>query len=47
LEKEIDKILNKVNSDLNFSPEHSMNFDSREDADLYNKAFILLKQQDF
>ena len=47
MEKEIDRILNKVKNVLDFAPEHSMNFDSREEFNLYNKAFIFLKTKGF
>jgi hypothetical protein len=47
MEKEIDRILNKVKNELDFAPEHSANFEDREKYNEYNRAFILLKTKNF
>ena len=47
MEKEIDRILNKVKNEFDFAPEHSANFENREKFLEYNRAFILLKTKGF
>ena len=47
MEKEIDRILNKVKTELNFSPESRYNFKSDNDFDKYHKSFMFLKTKGF
>ena len=47
MEKEIDRILNKVKNELDFGEESKYNFETTEKHSLYVKSFILLKTKGF
>ena len=47
MENEIDRILEKVKNEINFSIESAYNFETPEKHNLYKKAFILLKTKGF
>ncbi|MCI2230541.1 hypothetical protein MC378_15300 [Polaribacter sp. MSW13] len=47
MEKEIDRILNKVKNDLNFGEESRYNFETDEQHSLYVRSFILLKTKGY
>ena len=47
MEKEIDRILNKVKTELYFSPESRYNFKSDNDFEKYHNAFVFLKTKGF
>jgi hypothetical protein len=47
MEKEIDRILNKVKNELDFAPESRYNFKTEKEHSLYIKSFILLKTKGF
>ena len=47
MEKEIDRILNKIKNELDFQHESRYNFETVEEYNSYTRAFILLKTKGF